>query len=223
MTETDAIQAPPEKSARRMRVTLNGLLAAMVSIYSILTAVVVFSGYEAEGLYYDNIFIAQAHLNDASELAIEAHLTALHDIDVWEQIEVHMILDSNPEVIDFLYGELSGEAQASVDRSGGLDETYGEEVFNNHMIERGMAMDAYDHAVAWSERASVYQILSMAMAVGLAFAAWASLMKENNLIRGFFIVVATLLLIGSLLSLGFQLVTREPLDEYGEGRSGWVG
>jgi hypothetical protein len=186
----------------------------MVTIYSIVTAIVIFSASRAEGLYYDNVFISQAQLNDASELSIEAHIGVLHDRNVWEQIQAHELSGSGPEIIEFLYSQLSAEAQASMERSGGADQAYLDEVYLAHNVEREKAMRSFDLAAAWSRRASTYQTLATVLAVGLAFAAWASLMDQASRMRGIFAVASALVLLASLGFLGFHLVTREPIEEY---------
>jgi hypothetical protein len=126
----------------------------MVTIYGILTAVVIFSASHAESLYYDNIFISQGQLSDASELALEAHIGVSHDLSVLEQMEIHELTGSDPEIAELLYGYLSAEAQASMARSGGIDETYGEERYFAHNVERDNAMRSFDMAAAWSQRPS---------------------------------------------------------------------
>jgi hypothetical protein len=187
-------------------------LAAIVALYGILIALVIFAGSRAEGFYYDNVFIAQALLSDASELAIESHIGVLHDFDVLEQIQTHEILGSDPEIVEFLYGHLSDPARASLARSGGIDEIYGEEVYAVHLQERELAMASFDLAVAWSERAGTYSTLATILAVGLAFAAWASLMTQASAIRWIFALIATFVLVGSLGFLTVYVVSQEPIE-----------
>ena len=213
---TGASSAGPSAKKTRPRAErlLTGLLAAMVAIYSILMAVTNFSASRAEGLYYDNAYIAQAHLNDASELAIEANIRILHDLSVWEQIRMHELSGSDPAIIEFLYGQFSAEAQASLERSGKADEIYDEEVHSAHIEERELAMMSFEHATAWSQRAGTYQALATMLVVGLAFAALASLMDETGFMRRLFTLVAALILVVSLCFLGIHLITRESLEEY---------
>jgi len=186
----------------------------MVASYSILTAVTVLSASRAESLYEGNVYIAQAHLNDANELSIEANLRILHDLSVWEQIRVHELAGSDPAISEFLYGRFSAEAQASLKRSGEADEIYEREVRSAQIKEREMAMMSFDHATVWSGRADTYQVLAGVLAVGLAFAAWASLMDGTGFVRWLFALVAALILVASLCFLGIHFITREPIPEY---------
>ena len=204
----------PQKARPRAERSLTRLLAAVVAIYSILTAVAIFSASRAESLYYDNVFIAQAHLNDANELSIEANLRILHDLSVWEQIRVHELAGSNPAVNEFLYGQFSAEAQASLKRSGEADEIYEQEVRSAQIEERELAARSFEHATAWSRRAGTYQVLAGVLAIGLAFAAWASLMDGTGSVRWLFALVATLILVASLCFLGIHLFIQEPIPEY---------
>lgn len=204
---------PQDKQARAEK-PLNGLLAALVTIYGCLTALVVFAASRADGFYYDNVFVSQSQLNDASELSIEAHIGVLHDFDVLEQMQTLEFSGADPEVIEFLYGQLSAEAQASLERSGEIDEIYGEEAYAAASLERELATRSFDLAAQWSDRASMYEALATALAVGLAFAAWASLLERTNAVRWMFTILATLMLVVCLGFLGVHLVTREPIEEY---------
>lgn len=223
MTETVSDQQPLEsatRSASRQDTPsfadrfLKGLLASMVAVYGILTALTIFASSRAEGLYYDNVFIAQAQLNDASELAIEAHIEVSRDLNVLEQMQIQELAGAGLEMTEFLYGHLSADAQASLERSGGIDETYIEGMYLSHNVERERSMRSFDLAVAWSERSSTHETLATMLAVGLAFAAWASLIENAGVIRWVFTAIATLILMGSLGFLGLHLVTREPIEEY---------
>jgi hypothetical protein len=225
MTGTQAAQPSSESSpsakagstapqGSRAKRALTGFLATIVTIYGILTAVVIFSASRAESLYYDNVFLSQSMLSDASELALAAHIEASHDLSVLQQMEVHELTGADPMINEQLYGYLSAEAQASVERSGGIDDAYVEEKYFAHSVERDNAMRSFDLAVAWSERSSTYETLATILAVGLAFAAWASLMEQGGFIRLVFAVVSTLVLMASLGYLGIHLVTREPLEDY---------
>lgn len=202
------------RTRSRAEKSLNGLLAALVTIYGILMALVISAASRAEGLYYDNVFTAQAQLNDASELSIEAQIGILHDLLVLQQMQVHEFSGSDPEIVAFFYDYMSDEARASLERSGGIDDIYAETVYLAHNVERENAMRSFDLAGAWSERASLYEVFTTVLAVGLAFAAWASLVEREGAIRWMFTVIAALILIGSLSFLAFHLATREPLDEY---------
>ena len=91
---------------------------------------------------------------------------------------------------------------------------YWEEIFFHHNVERDLAMRSIGLAAAWSERSSKYQTLVTLLAVGIAFAAWASLMERAGGMRWMFTAVAGLILIACLVFLSVYLVGREPLEEY---------
>lgn len=207
-------EASPSSTQSRTHEFLNGLLVAMVAIYSILTAVMAFSTARAEGLSSDNAFIFLSHLTDSVDLSLGAHALFEHDLRLFEQIQVHQISGSDPEIIEFLEGQYSPEAQANLERSDWPDQTYWEEIFFHHNVERDLAMRSIGLAAAWSERSSTYQTVVTLLAVGMAFTAWASLMERAGRIRWLFTAVAGLILIGCLGFLSVHLVAREPLEEY---------
>jgi hypothetical protein len=52
------------------------------------------------------------------------------------------------------------------------------------------------------------------LSVGLAFAAWASLMDGTGLVRWLFALVAALVLVVCLCFLGIHFLTQEPIPDY---------
>lgn len=212
-SETTPFEPSRRGLQSRIEKSLGGILAAIVTIYGVLMALVIFAASQAQGLYYDNVFIAQAQLGDASELALEAHIGVLHDLNVLEQIRILERSGSDPELTEFLHGHLSAEAQASLERSGDIDDAYADKVYAAHNVERELAMMSFDLAAAWSERSGIYETITTVLAVGLAFAAWASLLEKEYNIRRMFAIVSALVLAGSLGFLAVNLVTREPLEQ----------
>jgi hypothetical protein len=212
--ETEPLEPSRQSLKSRATQSLGGILATLVTIYGVLIAIVIFSSSQAQGLYYDNVFISQSHLSDASELSLEAQLNAFHDLNVLEQMRAHELSGADPELIEYLYGHLSASAQASLIRSGDLDGIYADEMYAAHLVERERAMRAFDLAAAWSERSGTYEVITTILAVGLAFAAWASLIEKAINVRWMFTIISTLILVGSLGFLAVHLVAREPLEEY---------
>jgi hypothetical protein len=202
---------PSPRDPRDWSKYLNGFLAALVSVYSILTAVVVYSASQAQDAYYRQVFHAQAALNDASELAIEGHINVLHDLNVVEKIYIQELTDPNPEITEFLLGHLSAPAQDSLARSGEFDDLYAEEVYAAHNENRELAMELFEQAIHYAERGGTFETIATILAVGLAFAAWASLMEQTVRTRWWFAAIAGVILLGSVIFLGITLVTSEPL------------
>jgi hypothetical protein len=198
---------PAPRKTRDWSKYLPGFLAALVSIYSILTAVVVYSASQFQDAYYRHVFRAQAALNDASELAIEAHIGVLHDLNVVEKIYIQELTDPNPEIAEFLLGHLSSPAQDSLERSDGFDDLYAEEMYAAHNENRELAMELFEESIQYAERAGTFETIATILAVGLAFAAWASLMKQTIRTRWWFTIISAVILLGSLFFLGITLVT----------------
>ncbi len=67
---------------------------------------------------------------------------------------------------------------------------------------------AFEKAGDWNERGDQLQLVMMIMALGLAFAAWASLLKEESKMRLLFAVLAVAtLIVGVITYLGVPTVT----------------
>lgn len=93
----------------------------------------------------------------------------------------------------------SESLQASIDRGSAFDDQYYEEMYSyaNDLFEQ--AFEKFDQANFESEREAAFQLAMLFAAVGLAFAAYASLLDEKNNLRPFFALMALGMLGASLL------------------------
>jgi len=65
----------------------------------------------------------------------------------------------------------------------------------------------FETAGQWDNRGDGLQLVVLIMALGLAFAAWASLMKEENNMRAVFAVLSIVMLVyGTITYLGVPVV-----------------
>jgi hypothetical protein len=101
----------------------------------------------------------------------------------------------------FLDG-MSLEAQENYNEEGYFEDAY-YDTYTELDIEWLEALIVYDAAFVDSARAVSYQLTVLIMAVGLSFAAWASLSNSNYRMRVAFLVMATLALSAGL----FQMMT----------------
>lgn len=185
------------------------LMAALISVYSILTAVIALLAAQAGGYANDNNLYALTFLNDSSELNLTAQFHDQHDTNTFEQLQLHQRLGSNQEIIDFLYGQFSAEALDSLDRSGGFDEDFYYQIFLEANVERDLSTRSLELAAEWFELEGVYQSVATVLAVGLALIAWASLLDRSNKNRRTFTIFSILILVVSIVYLAFFFATNQ--------------
>jgi hypothetical protein len=104
---------------------------------------------------------------------------------------------------EYYQSNFSPELQASVERDDAFDDQYYDEMYADSEELFTQAFENFDLASAASEQEEAYQLAMLIAAVGLAFAAYASLLEEKNRLRPLFALMSLVML---LLSAAQYLV-----------------
>jgi len=174
------------------------LLAFNIAVLSILAAYSAYLSARIDSNSTDNYFLAQSYLNDANSLFIERGQDIIYDFNAFDSFVIYA--DSNPEISEYFFSQLSDAAHNSMDRPDGpFDEGYYDEMYAvpNEILE--YEAEAFEIAAHDSNRAVDYQLTVLIMAIGLSFVAWASLADKGTRYR-------TLFLAASYVALAFGLV-----------------
>lgn len=189
-----------EKSNREKWLNINTLLAFLIATLSMLTAYAAYKSAEIDSTSTDNYFLAQSHLNDANSLYLERGQDIIYDFNAYDSHIIYQ--DSNPEISDYYFDQLSDEALASMERPDG---PFDREYYDAMYIEPKTILEeeefVFDNAAHDSNRAVAYQLTVLIMAVGLSFAAWASLADEKNNLRPVFLVLSLITLVVGLIQM----------------------
>ena len=171
------------------RFTTEGFLGTMVAVLSILTALVAYhssiigaaaSGHELEGV---------RALTESNTEYISANQAVWFDyrqFDSW-------VLATDDDAADYLQSGFSESLMAGMDRAEGpFDEVYYDEQFAVSEDLYGQALNLFEQGGAEGKQSDQLQLVMLVFAVGLSFAAWASLSAVGARTRQSF----------SLLSIG---------------------
>lgn len=187
------------------------LLGALVAIYGIFTA---WAAYNA-GIYGGNsneaFFIALGDLTAANSEYAYADLKWQQDNQAITESLIQRELGAPQSVIDTIEFNYSPEALDAIQRSGDLDDEYFTALYSYPQDLVANSNTAFAAASAWDELGDRYEFLLLMLAFGLGFAAWASLMDRDSVMRYMFLVIALLALLINL-GLGVDLL-RQPLPE----------
>ena len=171
-----------------------GLLVAALSVFTAATNFATYkvggtaSGYETEG----NRLLA-----DSNTEYIIASQDIIQDYTMFDGYIIHEGVDEfNTQ---YYQDNFSGSLQASIDRGGAFDDQYYEEMYSYASDLFDQAFEKFDQASFESEREAAFQLAMLFAAVGLAFAAYASLLDEKNNLRPLFALMALVMLGASLL------------------------
>ena len=96
---------------------------------------------------------------------------------------------------DYYLANFSNELQASIDRNDPFDDQYYTDMYAESDKAFADAFASFDRANAEKEREAGFQLAMLIAGVGLAFAAYASLLDNVRFLRGLFAVLALIILV----------------------------
>lgn len=164
------------------------LLAGLITVMTIFTAVVAYQVNLANGDSLKNFFIAQATLNDATLYFIEQGQELFYDHNVYDQYQIALLEQNNARATHYA-GQLSTLGQEALARNPNeypFDTLYEEAIYSQAWESVAEATEVYQLAVDFNLKGDNLGLVATILAVGLAFAAWGSLAKEASRQRMFF-------------------------------------
>jgi hypothetical protein len=177
------------------------LLGTLVVILTIATA---FSAYqraltEIEGGDLD--IEAQRNLVVAVGSYLQGSSDFLDDRATYDGIRLNE--EQNPEAAAYFRENASPALTAGMSRPAGpFDEQYEQELYGEAMalIQEGAALDAQANDL--DDRARLFEMSGLVFSIGLATAAWASIINEGRRLRMLFLIISIIsLFVGLVITL----------------------
>ena len=171
-----------------------GFLVTALSVFTAATNYITYqvngtaSGYDTEG--------ARLLANSNTEY-VRATQFIILDYDMYDGYYIQQGVDDF--AAEYYQSNFSTELQASYDREDAFDDQYYDEMYAYSDDLFDQAFEQFDLANAASEREAAFQLAMLLAAVGLAFAAYASLLDEKNRMRPLFALMSFGMLILSVL------------------------
>jgi hypothetical protein len=174
----------------------NLTLGFLVTVMSILTAVANYSTYVVGGTAADYEKQGDRLLADANTSYVSASQFIIVDYTMYDNYRVNEGVDDF--AAEYYQSQFSDSLQASVDRGDPFDDQYYTEMDANadSLLEEAFAM--LDQASSAAEREAGYQLAMLFAALGLAFAAYASLLEEANRLRKVFALMSLSMMVLSI-------------------------
>lgn len=170
------------------------ILGVLVTIYGITAAFVSHQGSQLDTDAREMTFVGIIELTKGNDAYAVADGTWAYDYDALTQIILLEANGGSETAIDIWWETLSEEAKAAIDRSGDLDDQYTEEVYAYANDLYANASLAYETAQTYSDIGNDYELVTLMLAMGLAFVGWASLLDRVRLLQYVFAVIAFLVL-----------------------------
>lgn len=178
------------------------VLGTLISILSILTAVASYQGALADGAQNDFEIQGMKNLNDGNVLYLESNQIWIQDDGNYDNWYINQ--DTDPDIAAYYEGNFTELLAGAIERNGAdeypIDDQYVNDLYAdaNGLFDESDA--SFETANNWNERGDQLQLVLTIMAIGLAFAAWASLMKEESNLRAFFSLFSIITLIIGLIT-----------------------
>ena len=174
------------------------VLGTLVVILSVLTALASYQGSIADSKQNEHEIKAMQELNDGNAEYLSANQFIVYDFSMY----AGWYTTDDEEKAAYYEESYSQELLDSI--ANNPDDIFGEDYYNamysvaNAYWEESDA--DFETAGAWDNRGDGLQLVVLIMALGLAFAAWASLLKEENNMRMVFSVLAIIMLVYGLIT-----------------------
>jgi hypothetical protein len=169
------------------------LLGTLIAILSVLTALAGWQGSIADSKQNESEVKAMQQLNDGNAEYLSANQFIVYDYTMYDG---WYTTDSEDKAA-YYEASYSPELQESI--AANPDDPFSEAYYDamyTSANELWSDSDAnFERAGQWDNRGDFLQLVMLIMAVGLAFAAWASLLKEESRMRLLFASFALITLV----------------------------
>jgi hypothetical protein len=173
-------------------------LGTLIALLSVFTAVSSYQGAMSDSEQNKYEILGMQFLNDGNAEYLTTNQLISQDYSYFDNW--YLNVDERPEIAEYYEGDFSPALQAAIARDGIWDDAYYEEMYEypNSLFEESSTN--FDIGAQWDERGDQLQLVMLIMALGLALAAWGSLLGENSNMRKAFAFLGLLALIAGLIT-----------------------
>ena len=176
------------------------VLGILVVVLSIITAVANYSAFQIGRKGSIHTANARQELADANTESLTALQFAIYDYQLYDGWYINYYTDS--ETSDYYQSQFSDALAASVERESYWDDAYYDELYVLSDELYAQAYEEFDAADLAYAKESVLRLAMLMAALGLAFAAYASMLKEENRMRPFFALLSLVMLTINIVQFG---------------------
>jgi hypothetical protein len=176
------------------------LLGMLITVLSIFTAISSYQGALADGNQNDAEIQGMQALNDGNAEYLTENQNISQDYNYYDNWYINQ--DSNPEAADYYQFNFSQQLQDAIARDP--DTVWDDQYYTEMAVTSTELFDSSEAnfvlAANWNERGDWLQLVLTIMAIGLAFAGWASINKEESNLRAFFSLLSIITLVIGLVN-----------------------
>jgi len=174
------------------------LLGTLIALLTVFTAVSSYQGALADGQQNDFEILGMKNLNDGNAEYLRVNQDITQDYNYFDNW--YLNADERPDVAEYYQSSFSQALLDAMQRSPDTvwDDQYYEAVYADANAYFNDSDANFEKAGEWNERGDRLQLVLMIMALGLAFAAWSSLLKEESNMRLLFSAFAIVTLVAGV-------------------------
>ncbi|MCA2001541.1 MAG: hypothetical protein LDL51_06735 [Chloroflexi bacterium] len=182
-------------------------LGAMIALLSVFTAAASYQGAMSDSEQNKYEILGMQQLNDGNAEYLRANQDITQDYNYFDNW--YLNADTRPEIAEYYEFNFSEALQAAVARDPETvwDERYYDEMYADATSLWEESDANFELASQWDERGDQLQLVMLIMALGLAFAAWASLLNAESNMRTLFSLLSVLMLAAGLFTYFFLVPT----------------
>ena len=174
------------------------VLGALIAILSVFTAFASYQGAMSDSKQNEFEISGMKNLNDGNASYLEANQFIVYDYsmyDGWYTTDD----EAKAEYYEENYSEqLIADLEANPDNP--FSEAYYDAMYAEAYEYWDESDTQFETAGQWDERGDQLQLVMLLMALGLTFAAWASLLKDESNLRPMFSLFAIIMLVVGLVT-----------------------
>jgi len=175
-------------------------LGTMIALLSVFTAVASYQGAMSDSEQNKYEILGMQQLNDGNAEYLRANQDITQDYNYFDNW--YLNVDERPDIGEYYQFSFSEALQAAIDRDPDMvwDDQYYDEMYADAISLWDESDTNFSLASQFDEKGDQLQLVMMIMALGLAFAAWASLLGAESNMRLLFALFGTIMFIVGLLT-----------------------
>jgi hypothetical protein len=172
------------------------VLGTLIAVLSVFTAVASYQGSIADSKQNENEVKAMQSLNDGNAEYLTANQFIVYDYTMFDGWYTADTADKE----EYYQASYSEELQTALaaDPENPFSEEYYDSMYASANEFWAVSDGAFEKAGQWDNRGDGLQLVMLLMALGLAFAAWASLLDDKSNMRVLFAALAVVTMIVGL-------------------------
>ena len=181
------------------------VLGTLIALLSVFTAVASYQGAIADSKQNESEIAGMTNLNDGNSDYLRANQFIVYDYTMFDGWYTADTADKE----EYYQASYSQELQDSIaaDPENPFSDAYYDAMYADSYAYWDESDTAFETAGQWDNRGDGLQLVMLTMALGLAFAAWASLAKdESNMRLGFAVLGIAMFVLGIIFYLGVPTV-----------------